>query len=67
MFSTVLAAPQTDWPPHTVVTGAIRFDSIHGVMSPELIEFLDSGPPPIVFTLGSAAVATKRAPHFFRD
>jgi len=65
MFSTVLAAPQSDWPPHTVVTGAIRYDSIHGVMSPELIEFLDSGPPPIVFTLGSAAVATNRAPHFF--
>jgi UDP:flavonoid glycosyltransferase YjiC (YdhE family) len=65
MFSTALATPQADWPRHTVVTGAVRYDGIHGAMSPDLHEFLDNGPPPIVFTLGSAAVATNRAAHFY--
>ena len=65
MFSSALAEPQADWPPHTVVTGAVNHDSIHGSMNEDLRAFLDDGPAPIVFTLGSAAVATKRAAHFF--
>jgi rhamnosyltransferase subunit B len=61
MFSSVLAKPQPDWPENTVVTGFTFYDDV--VLSPlgdrdrvELQRFLDAGEPPIVFTLGSAAV-----------
>jgi UDP:flavonoid glycosyltransferase YjiC (YdhE family) len=60
LFSEVLAAKQTDWPPQTLVTGFPFFDQ-DGVagLPPDLTRFLDAGPPPIVFTLGisSATVA----------
>jgi len=65
MFSRVLAQPQPDWPAHTVVTGAVTYDAIHGGTPAELAAFLDAGPPPVVFTLGSAAVGVKRAPRFY--
>src|SRR5262249_4169120 len=60
MFSELLAAPQPDWPPNTRVTGFAFYDQLDKgkEMSPELKKFLDSGPPPIVFTLGSSAVRT---------
>lgn len=66
MFSRVLAEPQSDWPPHTVVTGAVSYDAVHGGMPEALSEFLDAGPPPIVFTLGSSAVAAASAPRFYQ-
>jgi UDP:flavonoid glycosyltransferase YjiC (YdhE family) len=57
MFSKVFAAPQPDWPPHTEITGFCFYDGNHEAgFPPELSDFLDSGPPPIVFTLGSSAV-----------
>jgi UDP:flavonoid glycosyltransferase YjiC (YdhE family) len=58
LFSRVLAAPQPDWPPETLVTGFPFYDQAeHGQeLDPELNRFLDAGPPPVVFTLGSAAV-----------
>ena len=58
LFSPALGAPQPDWPLHTVVTGFPFYDRLEpGIgMSPELERFLAAGPPPIVFTLGSAAV-----------
>jgi UDP:flavonoid glycosyltransferase YjiC (YdhE family) len=65
LFSSVLAEPQADWPHGTVVTGAVRYDANHGGMSQELHEFLSQGPAPIVFTLGSSAVITQRASHFY--
>jgi len=65
LFSRVLAEPQADWPPETVVTGAVRYDANHGTMSDELAEFLGDGPPPLVFTLGSSAVVTEKASHFY--
>jgi UDP:flavonoid glycosyltransferase YjiC (YdhE family) len=65
LFSSVLAEPQTDWPPNTVVTGAVRYDANHGAMGDELADFLAHGPPPLVFTLGSAAVVTDKASHFY--
>jgi len=65
LFSRVLAEPQADWPPATVVTGAVRYDANHGAMSDELAEFLANGPPPLVFTLGSSAVVTQKASHFY--
>jgi UDP:flavonoid glycosyltransferase YjiC (YdhE family) len=66
MFSPMLAASQDDWPPHTVVTGALTYDAVHGGISTPLEEFLDAGPAPVVFTLGSAAVASKHAPRFYQ-
>jgi UDP:flavonoid glycosyltransferase YjiC (YdhE family) len=58
MFSTLLGEPQPDWPPHTEITGFVFYDGDAGKQElPEEIErFLESGPPPVVFTLGSAAV-----------
>ncbi len=65
LFSQTLAAPQADWPPKTVVTGAVRYDAIHGGLSDELERFLENGPPPVVFTLGSSAVGVPQAEHFY--
>jgi rhamnosyltransferase subunit B len=58
MFPSLLATPQPDWPPRTVVTGACFYDrkTGHDALSPALSAFLDAGPPPLVFTLGSTAV-----------
>ena len=57
MFSKALAKPQPDWPSATLQSGFAFFDDdmFDGSMSSELETFLDSGEPPIVFTLGSAA------------
>lgn len=61
MFSRALGEPQPDWPPQTVQTGACFFDeSETSQLQPELAAFLDNGEPPIVFTLGSAAVLDAR-------
>jgi len=65
LFSRVLADPQPDWPARTVVTGAIGYDAVHGGLQADLAAFLEAGPPPVVFTLGSAAVSVKRAPKFY--
>ena len=57
LFSRVLGEPQPDWPPNAVVTGPIFHDAPHGTsLAPELEAFLQAGPPPIVFTLGSSVV-----------
>ncbi len=58
LFSPVLATPQPDWPPHTVVTGYTFYDGkTEGMqLTAELARFLDEGDPFLVFTLGSAAV-----------
>lgn len=58
LFSRVLGAPQPDWPPNCVQTGFCFYDgqSNDGRLPPELETFLNVGDPPIVFTLGSAAV-----------
>ena len=59
LFSSVLGAPQPDWPPNTRVTGFPFYDRRdyfgENEMQSELSKFLDDGPPPIVFTLGSSA------------
>ncbi len=57
-FSRVLASPQVDWPAKTSITGFPFYDKLvpgEG-LSAELADFLDAGPPPVVFTLGSSAV-----------
>ena len=66
LFSKLFAQPQPDWPPQTEVTGFCFYDGNLEVRAPdELIKFLDSGAPPIVFTLGSSAVWVAR--DFFRE
>jgi rhamnosyltransferase subunit B len=57
LFSKLLADQQPDWPPQTVITGFPFYDEGGGAgLSPELTRFLEDGPSPIVFTLGSSAV-----------
>jgi UDP:flavonoid glycosyltransferase YjiC (YdhE family) len=57
LFSEVIGEKQPDWPAQTVVTGFPFYDKKDETpISPELLRFLDAGPPPIVFTLGSSAV-----------
>jgi UDP:flavonoid glycosyltransferase YjiC (YdhE family) len=58
LFSSVMAEAQPDWPPYSSTTGFPFYDlAEHGKgMDPELERFLDSGPAPVVFTLGSSAV-----------
>ncbi|MEM1370441.1 MAG: glycosyltransferase, partial [Cyanobacteria bacterium P01_H01_bin.15] len=60
MFSPVLAKSQPDWPTDTVLTGFTFYDGGEDgrQLSPELEKFLNAGEPPIVFTLGSAAVVS---------
>jgi UDP:flavonoid glycosyltransferase YjiC (YdhE family) len=64
LFSRVLAAPQPDWPPNVVVTGSVFYNGPE-ILQPALEEFLGAGPPPVVFTLGSSAVAT--AGRFYEE
>ena len=58
LFSRVLGVEQKDWPAHTLITGFCYYDADGGnAKLPEhLEEFLADGEPPVVFTLGSAAV-----------
>jgi len=69
LFSKLMAKPQPDWPRNTVVTGFPFYDRRdffgESEMPPGLGEFLDAGPPPIVFTLGSSAIWV--AQDFYRD
>lgn len=59
------APPQPDWPPQVRLTGFPLWDE-QGVtqMEPALLEFLDAGPPPVVFTPGSAMM---HGEDFFRN
>jgi rhamnosyltransferase subunit B len=66
MFSRLFAQPQPDWPKQTRQTGFAFYDGRNGLeMPPELSRFLDDGPPPIAFTLGSSAVWV--AHDFYRE
>jgi UDP:flavonoid glycosyltransferase YjiC (YdhE family) len=57
LYSSVLGAPQPDWPPNVCVTGFPFFDQDREADGQEeLSRFLDAGPPPIVFTLGTSGV-----------
>jgi rhamnosyltransferase subunit B len=59
LFSKVLAEPQPDYPPNTFTTGFPfydRRDFFNETETPRaLLDFLDAGEPPIIFTLGSSA------------
>lgn len=67
LFSKVLGAPQPDWHQPTVLAGFPFYDGKRdfGKMPEVLREFLADGEPPIVFTLGSAAVWT--AGNFYEE
>jgi len=58
LFSQALGTAQKDWPPHTLITGFCFYDSDAGnaALPPQLEKFVAAGDPPVVFTLGSAAV-----------
>ena len=64
LFPDWFAPPQPDWPPALRLTGFPQYDeSDQQQLSPSLLEFLDRGPAPIVFTPGSA---NQNAAAFFR-
>ncbi len=66
LFSALFAHPQPDWPAQTRVTGFAFYDGRKELETPpELTAFLDDGPPPIVFTLGTSAVWV--AQDFYRE
>lgn len=67
MFSRVLGRTRPDWHSPTLQTGFCFYDGQKdlGVMPDGLEEFLAAGDPPIVFTLGSAAVMDPR--DFFEE
>lgn len=67
MFSKVLGKPQPDWAKSTLQTGFCFYDGKddYGSISEDLQKFLDAGEPPIIFTLGSAAVMDAR--DFFEE
>lgn len=67
MFSKVLGKPQPDWHRPTLQTGFCFYDGQDdlGKMPEDLTRFLDAGEPPVVFTLGSAAVMDAR--DFFEE
>ena len=62
MFSKVIGYPQPDWHQPTVQTGFCFYDGQEdsGQMPDGLSDFLEKGEPPIIFTLGSAAVMDAR-------
>ena len=66
LFSSLFGQPQPDWPAQAYATGFPFYDGRRELQMPsELLQFLDAGPPPIVFTLGSSAVWV--AEDFFRE
>lgn len=69
LFSKLFAEKQIDFPAQTEICGFPVYDrgDREGSLAvdPELQKFLDAGAPPVVFTLGSAAVAI--ADDFFSE
>jgi rhamnosyltransferase subunit B len=69
LFSKVMSRPQPDWPANTCVTGFPFYDRRDFFGETEIVkgvtEFLDAGPPPILFTLGSSAFWAAR--NFYLD
>lgn len=66
LFSGLFGPRQPDWPKQAQTTGFCIYKEKHEQsMSAELCDFLDSGPPPIIFTLGSSAVWVAR--DFFSE
>ena len=56
LFPAWFASPQPDWPPQTRLTGFIFHDKHddNEQLPQDVLDFLDAGDPPIVFTPGTA-------------
>src|SRR4051812_16760196 len=55
LFPAWFGPPQPDWPPNVRLVGFPLYDERDATpLSPELVAFLDGGPPPVAFTPGSA-------------
>ena len=66
LFADALGRPQPDWPPNTVQTGFVYYDTPDKPGADAgVLAFLEGGPPPVVFTLGSTAVLL--ADDFFEE
>ena len=66
LFSQLFAKPQPDWPEQTRITGFAFYDGGNELAMPQqLLDFLDAGEPPIVFSLGTSAVWVAR--DFYRE
>ncbi len=55
LYSAVLGGPQPDHPARFSIAGFAFYDG-EGMAPPSVQRFLDEGPPPLVFTLGTSAV-----------
>jgi len=65
LFPEWFASPQPDWPQNTHLTGFVMHDdAARSGITPEVDEYLTAGPPPLLFTPGSAAATLK---DFFRE
>jgi rhamnosyltransferase subunit B len=65
LFSRLLAAPQPDWPRNVRTTGFVFYNGPDAALDSEVEAFLCEGPPPVVFTLGTSAVAN--AGRFYHE
>jgi len=66
LFSDIIGSPQPDWPKQAAASGFPFFDEHEAPKENiDLQRFLDAGPPPIVFTLGTAAVMDSG--RFYQD
>ncbi len=64
LFPDWFGVPQSDWPAAVRLTGFPLYDDSGDTRLPASLErFLDDGPPPVLFTPGTANQA---AAHFFR-
>jgi UDP:flavonoid glycosyltransferase YjiC (YdhE family) len=63
IFPRILGEPQADWPASARVTGFPFLRDPSRRLLPELVDFLEAGDPPIVFTLGTTAV--NEPGHFY--
>jgi len=59
LFPEWFAPLQNDWPINTRLTGFIPHVSEERLLSSETISFLQKGPPPLVFTAGTAMLHTE--------
>jgi rhamnosyltransferase subunit B len=68
LYSRVFGELQPDFPARTTICGFTFYDREKGAaekLPPDLAHFLDDGPPPLVFTLGTAVVFDPG--DFYRD
>jgi UDP:flavonoid glycosyltransferase YjiC (YdhE family) len=60
MFPAWFAPPQADWPANVMLAGFPFDKGRHSPLPNQLIEFIEAGPAPVVFSVGTA-----RAKNFF--